>query len=302
MTLVAADAYRTGMAERGTDKLVWGDGEDITDYLRRVDAYVLSVGDERKAIGKALLGLGSRIGVIDSLSEDDKKSITNLKEALRREFGEMVQCNQRLFKARTKRDSETYGMFMSALRSLFQGAYAPPTPPGQSVPDDLAPVGITLIRSQFLGGVAPVVATQLRLLFPEATLEELPQHARQVEEAVGLKGQTSHLCQVDEGQSDTTQIAELRREVQSLTEAVNAIRAPVPGRGDLQQEVAGRGSGMVRGRGGRQLACWTSGEVGHLQRSCLRAPLGRGRGQAAPIVCWSCGRVGHVRNACRGHC
>ena len=61
------------MAERGSDKLVWGDGEDITDYLRRVDAYVLSVGDEKKAVGKALLGLGSRIGAIDFLSEEDKK-------------------------------------------------------------------------------------------------------------------------------------------------------------------------------------------------------------------------------------
>ena len=287
------------MAERVSDKLVWGDGEDITDYLRRVDAYVLSVGDEKKAVGKALLGLGSRIGIIDSLSEEDKKNIKNLKSALRREFGETVQCSQRLFQNRTKKEGETYGMFMSALRTLFQGAYAPPTSPGQSVPDVL-PVGIALIKSQFLNGVAPAVAAQLRLHFSDATLEELPQHARQIEEAFGLKGQTTHLCQVGEGATETSQIAELRREVQSLSEAVNAIRAPAAGRGGGQQGFSGRSPGMGRGRGSGPLVCWTCGEAGHLQRSCLRAPVGRGRGQAAPVVCWSCGRYGLVRSACRG--
>ena len=95
------------MPERGSDKFVWSDGENITDHLRRMDAYLLSVSDERKAIGKALLGLGSRIGVIDSLSEEDKKSMKNLKAALLREFCETVPCSQRLFQARTKKEGET---------------------------------------------------------------------------------------------------------------------------------------------------------------------------------------------------
>ena len=57
---------------------------------------------------------------------------------------------------------------------------------------------------------------------------------------------------------------------------------------------------MGRGLGSGQLVCLTCGEVGHLQRSCLRAPVGGGRGQATSVACWSCGRFGHVRSACRG--
>ena len=68
-----------------------GEGEPIRDYLRRADAYAL-LGDEKKAIGKTLLGLGSRIGVIDSLSNDEK-AIANLKAALLREFRETAQVN-----------------------------------------------------------------------------------------------------------------------------------------------------------------------------------------------------------------
>jgi len=71
--------------------LVWGEGEPIRDYLWRADAYAL-LGDEKKAIGKTLLGLGSRIGVIDSLS-NDKKTVANLKAALLSEFGEAAQVN-----------------------------------------------------------------------------------------------------------------------------------------------------------------------------------------------------------------
>ena len=74
------------MMERD-NRLVWGDGEDLDDFLRRVDACRLTVGDESKAVGKALLGLGSRINVIDSLSEDDKKDVASLKAVLRWEFG-----------------------------------------------------------------------------------------------------------------------------------------------------------------------------------------------------------------------
>ena len=40
-----------------------GEGEDLDDFLRSIDACRLSVGDEKKAVGKALLGLGSRISV-----------------------------------------------------------------------------------------------------------------------------------------------------------------------------------------------------------------------------------------------
>ena len=82
------------MAERGSDKLVWGEGETIQDYLRRVDAYAL-LGDEKKTIGKTLLGLGHRISVIDSLSDTDKSSVTNLKAALLREFGDTTQRSER---------------------------------------------------------------------------------------------------------------------------------------------------------------------------------------------------------------
>ncbi|KAF0290456.1 hypothetical protein FJT64_001208 [Amphibalanus amphitrite] len=89
--------------ERGSDKLVWGEGETIQDYLRRVDAYAL-LGDEKKTIGKTLLGLGHRISVIDSLSDTDKSSVTNLKAALLREFGDTTQQSQRQFLTRRKRD------------------------------------------------------------------------------------------------------------------------------------------------------------------------------------------------------
>ena len=71
------------------DKLAWGDGEDLETFLRRLDACRLAVGDEKKAVGKALLGLGSRIAVMDALSEADTKDVASLKKALRRELGHL---------------------------------------------------------------------------------------------------------------------------------------------------------------------------------------------------------------------
>ena len=162
---------------------MWGEGEPIRDYLRRADAYAL-LGDEKKAIGKTLLGLGSRIGVIDSLSDDDKKTIVNLKAALLREFGETAQVTQRQFLTRKKRDGETYGMFLSALRALFRGAYSSSTTPGQSSTDEDSDVGKALIKSTFLNGIDAAVAGQLRLLYPDVELKDLSDRARKIEEAV----------------------------------------------------------------------------------------------------------------------
>ena len=161
-----------------------------------------------------------------------------------------MQCSQRLFQNRTKKEGKAYGMFMSALRTLLQGAYAPPTSPGQSVPG-VSPVGIVLIKFQFLNGVAPAVTARLRLYFSDATLQKLPQLqcSGQIEEAFGLRGQTMHLCQVGEGATETNQTAELWREVQSLSEAVSAIRAPAAGRGGAHVRVW-RVTHPVRGGGG----------------------------------------------------
>ncbi|KAF0295668.1 Disks large 1 [Amphibalanus amphitrite] len=103
LILVCNSRLFQALIERGSDKLVWGEGETIQDYLRRVDAYAL-LGDEKKTIGKTLLGLGHRISVIDSLSDTDKSSVTNLKAALLREFGDTTQQSQRQFLTRRKRD------------------------------------------------------------------------------------------------------------------------------------------------------------------------------------------------------
>ncbi|XP_037084282.1 uncharacterized protein LOC119104666 [Pollicipes pollicipes] len=45
------------------------------------------MGVEKKAVGKALLGPGSRIAVMDALSEEGTRDVRSLKSALRREFG-----------------------------------------------------------------------------------------------------------------------------------------------------------------------------------------------------------------------
>ncbi|KAF0308915.1 Cob(I)yrinic acid a,c-diamide adenosyltransferase, mitochondrial [Amphibalanus amphitrite] len=48
--------------------------------------------------------LSATVGVIDSLSDTDKSSVTNLKAALLREFGDTTQQSQRQFLTRRKRD------------------------------------------------------------------------------------------------------------------------------------------------------------------------------------------------------
>ena len=109
-----------------------GGGGTIHDYLRRMDAYVL-LGNEKKTIGRVLLGLVDRISAIDSLSEKDRKSMKNLKAAVLREFGEITQQSHQQFLTRQKRDDETYCMYLSALRALFKTAYA--SSPGKSSND-----------------------------------------------------------------------------------------------------------------------------------------------------------------------
>ena len=128
-------------------RLVWGDGEDLDDFLRRIDAWRLSVGDEKKAVGKALLGLGSRISVMDSLSEEDTKDVRSLKTALQREFGSSSGRYQENFGKRRRHPDETYGMFLSSLRSLFRGAF-----PGT---DADTPVAAALMKSRFFGWDRP---------------------------------------------------------------------------------------------------------------------------------------------------
>ena len=321
------------------NKLVWGDGEELSDFLRRIDAYLLSVGDEKKAVGKALLGLGSRIGVMDSFSEEDTKNVKNLKLALQREFGRTPRWYSDAFGVRGKLSTETYGMYLAALRVLFVGAF-PDADPG-------SPVGAALLKSRFLDGISSPVATQLRLMFPDAAVTELPEHARKVEEAFCSPSSSKPaIQQVGEGrlkeESEQDPVAQLRAEVAELTRSVQAIRAGVTSsasgadaataRADVTSERPGsgggarradrfpggaqgraqrggrwgpqdfsghpvpeRGGGSVRGRGFR---CWTCGDTGHMQRECVRSPIGRGRGRPAPVVCWRCQEFGHTQYDC----
>ena len=328
------------MADHRDHRLVWGDGEELSDFLRRMDAYLLSVGDEKKAVGKALLGLGSRIGVMDSFSEEDTKNIKNLKLALQREFGRTPRWHGDAFRDRSKLTTETYGMYLAALRSLFLGAF-PGTEPE-------SPVGAALLRRRFLDGIPSSIAAQLRLMFPDVPVAKLPEHARQVEEAVSVPSAAKPVIQqVGEGRrreesAEQDPITQLRAEVAELTRSVQAIRAGVTSSVSGAEAAADRsgvtssrprsesgarradwGTGGVQGRGqrggswdprnfsgrsgperggraaaGRGFRCWTCGEAGHMQRECVRSPLGRGRGRPAQVVCWRCEDFGHTQYDC----
>ena len=318
-------------------RLVWGEGEDLDDFLRRINACRLSVGDEKKAVGKALLGLGSRISVMDSLSEDDTKDVQSLKTALRREFGNSSRVYQDNFEKRRQQPEETYGMFLSSLRSLFRGAF-----PGT---DMETAVVAALVKSRFLDGISPTVSAHLRLMFADVTVDKLPEHARRVDEALSSTvSKTAPVQQVNEDATAAAQdgeLAQLKGEVAELSRMVQAIRSsgppPQPPRaaaaaanfaggavtsrrgpdrvrcwacgaqGHVQAECGrvprGRDGGPgPRADGGEEgkprLACWTCDSLGHMQRECLRAPLGRGRGRPAPVVCWRCNEFGHTHFDC----
>ena len=157
-------------------RVVWGEGEDLETFMRKVKAYRLQVSDEKKAVGKALLGLGTRIGIMDSLTENDTSSVAALQAALQREFGSSARSYQTAFGARTRLPSETYGMFLAALKSLFVKAF-PDTKPDTSVAK-------ALIKTRFLDGISSTVSSQLRLLSPELDLDSLPARAKEIEEAV----------------------------------------------------------------------------------------------------------------------
>ena len=116
----------------------------------------------------------------------------NLKLALKREFGRTPRWYGDAFRDRGKLTTETYGMYLAALRSLFVGAF-----PGT---DPESPVGTALLKSRFLDGIPSPIATQVRLLFPDAVVSRLPEHTRQVEEAVdGQSTSRPAIQQVGEG-------------------------------------------------------------------------------------------------------
>lgn len=317
------------------NRLVWGDGEELDDFLRRIDACRLSVGDEKKAVGRALLGLGSRISVMDSLSETDTKDVASLKAALRREFGNSSRWYQDSFEKRRQQPGETYGMFLSSLRSLFRSAF-----PGTETD---SPVAAALLKSRFLDGIKPAVSAQLRLLIPDVTVDKLPEQAKRVDEAlVSSVSPAAPVQQVgDNSAVEGGELAQLRGEVAELSRMVSAIRSggPPPGpprgaaaagppargavtsqrgpalvrcwscgaQGHVQAECRGGPRGPAGGpglgaAGGEEresrLTCWTCGSPGHVQRACVRAPVGRGRGRPAPVVCWRCNEFGHTQFDC----
>ena len=196
------------------NRLVWGDGEELDDFLRRVDACRLSVGDEKKAVGKALLGLGSRISVMDSLSENDTKDIASLKAALKREFGNSSRWYQDSFEKRRQQPGETYGMFMSSLRSLSRGAF-----PGS---DTETPVAAALLRSRFLDGIKSAVSAQLRLLTPDVAVAKLPDQAKRIDEALASSvSQAAPVHQIGENSAaEGGELAQLREEIAELSRTV----------------------------------------------------------------------------------
>ena len=121
-------------------------------------------------------------------------------------------------------------MHLSALRALFQTAHA--SSPGQSSTDEKSAIGQSLIKSTFLGAIDTAVAGQLRLLFPDADIQDLPRHAKEnQDESVGLHNRNTGVCQVADRSVEPDQIAALRSEVQTRTEAVNAIHFADTGQG-----------------------------------------------------------------------
>ena len=295
------------------DKLAWGDDEDLETFLRRLDACRLAVGDEKKAVGKALLGLGSRIAVMDALSEADTKDVASLKQALRREFGPSQSWYQDRFNQRRKQASETYGMFLSDLLSLFRGAF-PGSEPG-------TPVAAALLRGRFLDGIASDVAAQLRLMYPKVEVDKLPIHAKEIEEAV-------HRSPVKVNQlaagavDDQAAVHELRAEVADLSRAVFEIRTAVgstsrPAGASAGGGVTSFGAGRVDQGAARRdrdhtrssvKVNWESGPHGRAQgqREGGEAagpdwPIpGRGRSgyRGGQMRCWTCGFPGHRQVEC----
>ena len=207
----------------GEHRVLWGEGEDLDSFMRKVDAYKLAVGDEKKAVGKALLGLGSKIGVMDSLSEEDTKNVSSLKAALRREFGNSPQRYQQAFSQRKKLSGETYGMYLASLRNFFIGAFT-------DTPLDSA-VTKALLKTRFLDGVDQAIASQLRLLFPDADVDSLPGHAKHVHEAVSTSGTSPAVSHIDEtkGTGETGQVEQLQRQMAELSQSVMAIHDVVMG-------------------------------------------------------------------------
>lgn len=267
------------MEAQGDSRVVWGEGEDLEAFMRKVKAYRFQVGDEKKAIGKALLGLGTRIGIMDSLSDADTSSVASLQAALQREFGSSTRSYEAAFGARTRHPGETYGMFLAALKSLFVNAF-PDSKPDTSVAK-------ALIKTRFLDGISSTVSSQLRLLSPDLDVDKLPARAREIDEAVGgLEGKPSvsavgstptdggtgrqgSSCQAG---CDPTCIAQLRAEVSELSRSVLAIRDVVTG------AAGGGNSSPGPGEGGVALV---SPPVGPAGRGRVGPPAWRRGGAAA---------------------
>lgn len=271
------------MEGHGDSRVVWAESEDLETFIRKVKAYRLQVGDEKKAIGKALLGLGTRIGIMDSLTEADTSSITSLQTALQREFGSSARSCQTAFGTRNRLPGETYGMFLAALKSLFVKAFPGTTP-------DM-PVAKALLKTRFLDGISSTVSSQLRLLSPDLDVDKLPLRAKEIDEAImGPEGNTS-VCTVGPTDSDTGKqgpscpatddpgdLAQLRAEVSELSRSVLAIQDVISG-------ATGGGNGPGAKEGGAPRVFPPSGPAGRGRTrsawrrggaNALGPPVGRG--------------------------
>lgn len=260
--------------------------EDVKRFLDHFDvvAQANRWSDEIQTLQLPTALTGMAFDFYRRLSAVDKKTITNLKAALEKEFGACALESDyaRLFVSRRRQVGESLADFAEALKSLGRKAY--PSFSDQQLDK--------LCQSHFInGGLTETLRVHLLVGATEQeSYRELVARARRLEQV--LVPSLVRVVGAEGGQEkcEAAACAEHKAQLVKLTEAVSALERKVEGM-RVQRSAGGGGMGYSK----RPLnPCPICNQKGHWSRNCPEKETKK----ADKIVCFKCNQPGHMARGC----
>ena len=224
---------------------------------------------------------GSAFDFFRRLPSPECATIDKLKETLRKEYdAQALETDYALlFAARKRQPGESMVDYSEALRSMGRKAY--PTFSEQQLE--------ILCRSHFINGVDEAVRVQLLVGGKDdETYRQLVRRARQLEQVMAPAA--LRRVQSFRGDDDTDMCMEMKRDVEKLTSAINALEKRV-------SELSVRGRDSRRPPG----PCPECGQNGHWRRECPKKGGDSGthtREANRTVYCFKCRQPGHYARGC----